>query len=101
MACTLLFLHEVAEITRVPLSSVRRWVATGRLPSLRPGRRRLVRAEDLAAMLRASERPARVERTSEHSSPPAATVAALIGQVDEDAASPAVEREPSTGEIRR
>ena len=85
MACSLLYLHEVAELTRVPLSSVRRWIATGKLRSLRPGRRRVVRADDLEAMLRASERPARVERTSEHSSPPAATVAALIGQVDEDA----------------
>jgi excisionase family DNA binding protein len=43
----LLLLEEVAAEVRAPLSSVRFWVATGKLRSLRPGRRRLVRRLDL------------------------------------------------------
>lgn len=43
----LLLLTEVARICRAPLSSVRHWVASGKLRSLRPARRRLVRKRDL------------------------------------------------------
>lgn len=46
-----LLLQEIAEETRTPLSTVRHWIATGRLPSVRPGRRRLVRRADLDAFL--------------------------------------------------
>jgi excisionase family DNA binding protein len=43
----LLFLTEVAEYARVSLKTVRHWVETGRLSSLRFGRRRMVRRKDL------------------------------------------------------
>lgn len=46
-----LLLTEIAEETRTPLSTVRHWIATGKLPSVRPGRRRLVRRVDLDAFL--------------------------------------------------
>ncbi|MBI2894487.1 MAG: helix-turn-helix domain-containing protein [Deltaproteobacteria bacterium] len=48
-----LFLPEVAAILRAPLSSVRYWVATRRLKSVRPARRRLVRRKDLEEFLNA------------------------------------------------
>jgi len=37
---------EVASEARVSVSSVRHWIRTGKLPSVRPGRRRLVRRAD-------------------------------------------------------
>lgn len=46
--CTL---DEVAEICRASLGSVRFWVRTGKLESVRPGRRRLVRRADLDRFL--------------------------------------------------
>lgn len=46
-----MLLSEIAEETRTPLSTVRHWIATGKLPSVRPGRRRLVRRVDLDAFL--------------------------------------------------
>jgi excisionase family DNA binding protein len=46
-----LLLDEVARECRAPLSSVRYWVATGLLHSIRPGRRRLVSREDLERFL--------------------------------------------------
>lgn len=46
-----LLLSEVAEYTRAPISSVRHWIATGRLASARVGRRRLVRLSDLEAFI--------------------------------------------------
>ena len=57
MSNDILYLDEVAARLRVPVSSVRNWVASGRLRSLKPGRRRLVRARDLDAMLAASVHP--------------------------------------------
>lgn len=51
-----LLLAEVARITRAPVSSVRFWVATGRLPSIRPARRRLVRRSDLERFLASAVR---------------------------------------------
>ena len=51
MTNTLLRLEEVAAEARAPLSSVRYWISSGRLPSVRPGRRRLVRRIDLDAFL--------------------------------------------------
>jgi excisionase family DNA binding protein len=50
-APALLTLEETATIARAPLASVRHWIATDRLPSVRPGRRRLVRRADLARFL--------------------------------------------------
>jgi excisionase family DNA binding protein len=51
MPSPFLLLEEVAEETRTPLSTVRHWIATGKLASVRPGRRRLVRRIDLEAFL--------------------------------------------------
>jgi excisionase family DNA binding protein len=56
MANELLFLEEVAELTRSRLSSVRLWVRTGKLASLRPGRRVMVRREVLEKFLADAER---------------------------------------------
>jgi len=56
MANDLLLLTEVAEMTRTPLSCVRFWVRTGKLASLRPGRRVLVRRSVLEQFLVNSER---------------------------------------------
>ena len=43
---TYMLVDEVAEVCRVSKSTVRHWLQTGRLPSIRPARRRLVaRAE--------------------------------------------------------
>lgn len=51
MASAYLLLEEVADETRTPLSTVRQWIAQGRLPSVRPGRRRLVKRADLDAFM--------------------------------------------------
>lgn len=56
MASELLFLEEVAELTRTRLSCVRFWVRTGKLPSLRPGRRVMVRRVVLEKFLADAER---------------------------------------------
>jgi len=42
-----LFLDEVARRCRVPVGTVRHWVALGKLPSGRFAKRRLVRRDDL------------------------------------------------------
>ncbi len=47
-------LEEVAEYCRTTVPTVRHWVATRRLKSIRPGRRRLVRRSDLEAFLASS-----------------------------------------------
>jgi excisionase family DNA binding protein len=48
------FLHveEIARVCRAPKSSVRHWISTGKLPSIKPGERRLVRRQDLDRFLR-------------------------------------------------
>jgi excisionase family DNA binding protein len=56
-----LLVPEVMAITRSPKGTVRHWLRTGRLPSIKPGRHRLIRREDLerflcAAAVRASDR---------------------------------------------
>lgn len=58
----LLTLQEVADITRASINTVRDWVKKRKLPTLRPGRLRLVRRSDLEAFLRASETRSRVRR---------------------------------------
>jgi excisionase family DNA binding protein len=41
-----MLVDEVAREARVSLSSVRHWLRTGKLASVRPGRRRLIRRSD-------------------------------------------------------
>lgn len=47
----LLLLDEAAAIARVSIETVRYWVKRGKLVSIRPGRRRLIRRQDLEAFL--------------------------------------------------
>jgi excisionase family DNA binding protein len=47
----LLLIEEVAQACRAPVGTVRHWIRTERLPSIRPGRRRLVRRSDLEQFL--------------------------------------------------
>lgn len=47
----LLLIEEVADICRTSPSTVRFWIKTGRLRSLRPGRRRLIAATELQRFL--------------------------------------------------
>ncbi len=54
MVSPFLLLTECAELARVPVSTVRHWIAIGRLPSVRPGRRRMVRRDDLEAFFAAT-----------------------------------------------
>jgi excisionase family DNA binding protein len=51
MRHNLLYLTEVAAEARVSLFTVRHWVSMGKLPTGRPGRRRLVQREDFDAFL--------------------------------------------------
>lgn len=46
-----LLLDEVARECRAPVASVRYWIASGRLRSIRPGRRRLVSRDELVRFL--------------------------------------------------
>lgn len=50
----LLLLPEVATYTRASISTVRYWVATGKLASVKPGRRRMVLQSDLDAFIAAA-----------------------------------------------
>jgi excisionase family DNA binding protein len=47
----LLLLPEVADHTRTTVGTVRHWIGTGRLASIKPGRRRMVRLRDLESFL--------------------------------------------------
>ncbi len=47
----LLLIDEVARIARVSSDTVRFWIKRGRLLSVRPGRRRLIRRDVLEAFL--------------------------------------------------
>ena len=47
----LLLLEEVAAVARVSTETVRYWIKRGRLASVRPGRRRMIRRDDLEAFL--------------------------------------------------
>jgi excisionase family DNA binding protein len=47
----LLTIPEVASVARAPITSVRGWLATGRLQSVRPGRRRLIPRDALERFL--------------------------------------------------
>ena len=50
----LLLVGEVAHECRASVSTVRFWIRTGKLRSLRPGRRRLVRRGDLELFLQST-----------------------------------------------
>ncbi len=47
----LMILEEVAREARTSVHSVRHWIRSGKLASIRPGRRRLVRRADLERLL--------------------------------------------------
>ena len=57
-----LLLDEVARECRASVASVRYWIASGRLRSVRPGRRRLVSREDLERFIETGGRPPVVRR---------------------------------------
>jgi excisionase family DNA binding protein len=59
-----LLLDEVARECRASVASVRYWIASGRLRSVRPGRRRLVSREDLERFIATGGRPAVVSSES-------------------------------------
>jgi excisionase family DNA binding protein len=52
-----LLVEEIAAECRAPRTTVRHWIQTGRLPSIRLGRRRLVRREDFEQFLRKAGLP--------------------------------------------
>jgi len=58
-----LLINEVAKIARVSPDTVRFWIKTGRLRSVRPGRRRLVRRDVLDAFLSPGGAPVKGEGT--------------------------------------
>ncbi len=64
----LLLLSEAATEARVSISTVRHWLANGRLPSVRPGRRRLIRRADFDSFL-ASDITQRPDRLGSKNSP--------------------------------
>jgi excisionase family DNA binding protein len=47
----LLLIEEVAQIARVSVETVRFWLKTSKIPSIRPGRRRMIRREHLETFL--------------------------------------------------
>lgn len=58
MADGFLLLDEVADLARVSVDTVRFWIRAGKLASVRPGRRRMVRRDVLEAFLRQGSAPA-------------------------------------------
>jgi len=52
----LLLIPEVAEYARTSIATVRHWIATGKLSSLKPGRRVMVRLGTLQKFLSDAER---------------------------------------------
>jgi excisionase family DNA binding protein len=54
----LLLVEEVASLARASVGTVRHWIATGKIASLRPGRRVLVRRSELERFIAKSERGA-------------------------------------------
>lgn len=50
-----LLLDEVARECRAPVASVRYWIASGRLGSIKPGRRRLVSRDELDRFLASAQ----------------------------------------------
>lgn len=56
MTRTFLYVEEVAQECRTSISTVRQWIAMGRLRASKPGRRVLVERDDLDKFLDASVR---------------------------------------------
>jgi excisionase family DNA binding protein len=59
-----LTIEEAAELARTPVKSVRVWIYDGRLPSFRPGKRVLIRRDDLVALIERRPLPSREERAA-------------------------------------
>jgi excisionase family DNA binding protein len=57
----LLLIPEVARLARVSIATVRYWIASGKLPSLKPGRRVMVRMAALQKLLADAERGVNTE----------------------------------------
>jgi excisionase family DNA binding protein len=57
MMPTYLTLDQIAERLHTPRETVRYWVAVGKLRSYKPGRKRLVREDDLVAFIEGSTPP--------------------------------------------
>ncbi len=53
----LMTLPEVAAVMRAPLSTIRGWIATGKLPSVKFGRHRLVDRKALALLIERHSSP--------------------------------------------
>lgn len=51
-----LLVTEIAAIARVSVGTVRHWIATGKLPSVKPGRRVMVRRSVFQRFLSGAER---------------------------------------------
>jgi len=66
MARDFLYIEEVARECRTGVSSVRAWISSGRLRSIRPGRRLLVAQHDLDAFLASTAQQPR-QTAHEHS----------------------------------
>jgi excisionase family DNA binding protein len=72
-----LLLDEIAAIARASVDTVRRWIRSGQLPSVKPGRRRLVRRGDLERFL---ARDTLVERRAIAGSGPNQAQTPTVGQ---------------------
>lgn len=70
MAEGFLLLDEVAGLARVSVDTVRFWIRAGKLASVRPGRRRMVRREVLDAFLRQDSLVTKHDVRSVQESPP-------------------------------
>jgi excisionase family DNA binding protein len=51
MQKSLFALNEVAVITGLSIHTIRAWAHTGKIPSIKMGRRRMVKKDDLEAMV--------------------------------------------------
>ena len=63
-APALMTIFEAAQAARVPVSSMREWIAKARIPSRKPGKRVLVRRFDLAVFLDVPEIDLELERAT-------------------------------------
>ena len=43
--------EDAARLSSLPIGTIRHWISRGKLPSIRPGKRRLIRRADLAETL--------------------------------------------------
>lgn len=54
-----LLVNEAAQVARQPVKSIRAWIYRGQLAAFRPGRRTLIREDDLQAFLEGRPQPSR------------------------------------------